>query len=121
MECGKDDVRSLFYELASSICKDAQSKRVRARGYIAVLCPRRALLGAETAECQQFAINGLRTAFDVVLLRRSSWYPRYRKLLREGMSPASRCYGEAYCLKAGGRCEEGTSLDRLLMQLEGNG
>ena len=121
MDCGKDDVRSLFYELSSSICKDVQSERVRHRGYLPLLCPPRLLLGAEKAERHHFAINGLRTAFDVVLLRRSSWYPRYKGLGREGMSPASRCHGEAYCLKAGGRCEEGARLDQLLKQLEGDG
>lgn len=121
MDLDKNDVRSLFAELASSICKDAQSKRVKGQGYIAALCPRRSLLGADAAECRQFAINGIRTAFDLVLLRRSLWYPRHRESLREGVSPASRCYGEAYCLKAGGRHEEGTRLDCLLKQLEENG
>lgn len=121
MDCSNDDVRSLFYELASSICKDAQSKRVRDQRYFAVLCPPRLLLGTEAAERHQFASNGVRTAFDVVLLRRSSWYPRYRGCVREGMSSASRCHGEAYCLKAAGRREEGARLDRLLKQLEGNG
>ena len=121
MDCSNDDVRSLFNELASSICKDAQSKRVRDQRYFAVLCPRRLLLGTEAAERHQFASNGVRTAFDVVLLRRSSWYPRYRGWVREGMSSASRCHGEAYCLKAAGRREEGARLDRLLKQLEANG
>ena len=121
MDCGRGDVRSLFYELSSSICKDEQSERVRLQGYLTVLCPPRLLLGAEEAERRRFAINGLRTAFDVVLLRRSSWYPRYKGLVCEGMSPASRCHGEAYCLKAGGRCEEGDRLDQLLKQLEGEG
>lgn len=121
MDFDEDDVRSLFSELASSICKDAQSKRVRGQGYIAALCPRRLLLGADAAERQQFAINGVRTAFDLVLLRRSLWYPRHRELLREGLSPASRCHGEAYCLKAEGRYGDGARLDCLLKQLEENG